>query len=83
MDIIYEKNFVLWDYGGFRLALLCMKKYNTIIILSLYPTSSCHQGLQVSFTLVNSDPDSVLAEWDIEPAVKSKQKPNYHLITFA
>lgn len=60
-----------------------MKKCNTIIILSLYRSSSYHQGLQVSFTLVNSDPDSVLAEWDIEPAVKSKQKPNYHLITFA
>ena len=59
-----------------------MKKCNTIII-SLYRSSSYHQGLQVSFTLVNSDPDSVLAEWDIEPAVKSKQKPNYHLITFA
>ncbi|XP_074637198.1 GPI transamidase component PIG-S-like [Acropora palmata] len=32
-------------------------------------------GLQVSFTLVNSDPDSVLAEWDIEPAVKKYLDP--------
>ena len=32
------------------------------------------EGLQVSFTLVNSDPDSVLAEWDIESAVKREQK---------
>jgi len=29
-------------------------------------------GFQVSFTLLNSDPDLVLAEWDIESAVQSE-----------
>ena len=37
------------------------------------------EGLQVSFTLVNSDPDSVLAEWDIESAVKREQKPSIYI----
>ncbi|PFX17280.1 GPI transamidase component PIG-S-like isoform X1 [Stylophora pistillata] len=32
-------------------------------------------GLQVSFTLLNSDPDSVLAEWDIEAAVQKYLDP--------
>ena len=78
MDIIYEKKICV---VGLWWISTCFTVYEKI--LSLYPFSSYHQGLQVSFTLVNSDPDSVLAEWDIEPAVKSKQKPNYHLITFA
>ena len=30
----------------------------------------------MSFTLLNSDPDSVLAEWDIETAVQSKLVQN-------
>ncbi|KAL9981080.1 hypothetical protein ACROYT_G009739 [Oculina patagonica] len=32
-------------------------------------------GFQVSFTLLNSDPDSVLAEWDIESAVQKYLDP--------
>ena len=32
----------------------------------------------MSFTLLNSDPDSVLAEWDIESAVQSESKPSLH-----
>lgn len=32
-------------------------------------------GFQVSFTLLNSDPDSVLVEWDIESAVKKYLDP--------
>lgn len=38
-------------------------------------STSLLKGLQVSFTLLNSDPDSVLAEWDIEAAVQKYLDP--------
>ena len=54
--------------------MLFAKQILNIVLIMLHVLFP--QGLQVSFTLVNSDPDSVLAEWDIESAVKSEQKPS-------
>lgn len=51
-------------------------KTNTYCSNNATCTISFPEGLQVSFTLVNSDPDAVLAEWDIQSAVKSEQKPS-------
>ena len=56
-----------WVFDSFiRHQKFCAKP---IVVLLLIISSL---GFQVSFTLLNADPDSVLAEWDIEAAVQSK-----------
>ena len=47
--------------------------YDILFIMSIIKLFTCSLGVQLSFTLLNSDPASLHTEWNIEQAIHGKQ----------
>ena len=47
--------------------------YDILFIMSIIKLFTCSLGVQLSFTLLNSDPASLHTEWNIEQAIHSRQ----------
>ncbi|KAM7440278.1 hypothetical protein ABFA07_010500 [Porites harrisoni] len=71
---IIRKVFVNEEEVNGAFTLVSKREYTKDTVESMRAQKST-TGFQVSFTLLNSDPDLVLAEWDIETAVQKYLDP--------